>query len=133
MLAYEKDCPAGVIYLSSAEEGEEGYLSESFCAALYGDGAPPKEWASVREFAIFQSATPSPTELAVFRAAGRAEAEEIAEMCTRRLSVLRHFYRGTDGEVYASGGRVAILGHFVVMAVSSDAALAVGEAEAALR
>ena len=133
MLAFEKDCPAGTVYLASAGEGETGYFSESFCAALYGDGEVPAEWASVVDFAIFQSASPSPAELAVFRAIGRAEAEEVAEMCVRRLSVLRRFYRGTDLESYTSGGRVVILGRYVVMAVSSDAETAVEEARAALR
>lgn len=133
MLSYERDCPAGVIYHTGAGEGEAGYFSDSLCAAFYGDGEAPPEWASVAEFAIFQSTAATPTELAVFRTSSRAEAKEVAEMCTRRLWVLRRFYAGSEYEAYAFGGSVTVFGKYVVSVVSSDVETAVDEARAALR
>ena len=128
MLARERDCPVGTVYLSSAEEGTEGYLSQRLCAALYGDGGVPPEWSAVEDCAIFLTAREHPVELAVFRAASRDAAGAIAELCVRRLSTLRRYWRGSDYEGYTASAQVVILGRYVVMAVSSDARGAVEEA-----
>ena len=133
ILSVEVDCPVGTVYHSAAAEGEEGYFSSSLCATLYGDGDLPAEWASVEDFAIFLSATESPTELAVFLTPTRADAEEVAELCVERLGVLQRYYRGSDLEAYAAGGRVVVLGRYVVMVISSDSDAALSEARAVLK
>jgi hypothetical protein len=133
MLARERDCPAGTVYLAFAEEGSAGELSDGLCAALYGEGTVPAEWAAVEDFALFLTARDHPAELAVFRAASRDGAEEIAELCVRRLTALRRYRRGSEYEAYTEGAQVVILGRYVVMAVSADAEGAVEEARAELR
>ena len=133
LLLCEADCPSGRIYQSTAEEGEAGYFSESLCAALYGDGAVPEGWGAVEEFAIFLTATGAPAEVAVFRAASGMGAEEIARFCTRRLTHLVRYYRGSDHEVYTAGGRVVICGRYVVMCVLKNAGSAVDEARRMLK
>lgn len=132
MLSCEEGCPAGEIYTRSAEEGEEGYLSESLCSALYGDGRIPAEWALVSDYAIFLTAAEHPFELAVFRCNSSDGTEEVAELCARRLAVLRNYWRGSDCEAYTSGGRVVILGNYVLMLVSSNAEAALEEARTAI-
>ena len=133
LLLCEADCPSGRIYQSTAEEGESGYFSESLCAALYGDGAVPEGWGAVEEFAIFLTAAGAPAEVAVFRAASGMGAEEIAGFCTRRLALLLRYYRGSENEGYAAGGRVVILGRYVVMCVLKNAGSAVEEARRMLK
>ena len=133
LLLYEADCPSGRIYHGTAEEGEAGYFSESLCAALYGDGAVPEGWGAVEEFAIFLTAAGAPAEVAVFRAASGMGAEEIADFCTRRLTLLLRYYRGSDDEVYAAGGRVVICGRYVILCVLRNAGSAVEEARRMLK
>ena len=128
MLACEECLPTGVIYFPEAEEGEDGYMTEALCAVLYGDGVMPREWSFVSDFAIYLSAMEHPFELAVFRCDSWDGAEEIAEVCMRRLVVLRNYWRGSDYEAYTSGGRVVTLGCYVLMMVSSDAELFLSEA-----
>ena len=133
MLASEEDISAGEIYSSDAEEGERGYLSDSLCVALYGDGEMPPEWTFVSDFAIYLAASEHPFELSVFRCDSSDGAEEVSELCSRRLRVLRNHFRGSDYEIYTSGGRVVILGSYVLMLVSSDAEGALSEAREAIR
>ena len=133
MLSYEPDCPVGTVYTSLSGEGEAGYFTPSLCIALYGDGAVPKEWESVEEFSIFLTATEHPVELAVFRSLSSADAEEVAELCARRLSVLRRFRRGTEYELYTARAQIAVFGRYVVMAVSADPEVAVEEARRVIR
>lgn len=128
MLACEESPPTGVIYFPEAGEGEDGYMSEALCSALYGEGVMPKKWDLVSDFAIYLSAMEHPFELAVFRCDSWDGAEEIAELCMRRLVVLRNYWRGSDYEAYTSGGRVVTLGRYVLMMVSSDAELLLSEA-----
>lgn len=132
MLACEEHLPAGNIYHYGAEEGEAGYLSESLCVALYGDGDVPAEWEFVSDFAIYLSASEHPFEVAVFRCDLGDGTEEVSELCTRRLAVLRNHFRGSDYEAYTSGGRVVILGSYVLMIVSSDAEISLSEARDAV-
>lgn len=128
MLACEESLPTGVIYFPEAGEGESGFMTEALCAALYGDGVMPREWDLVSDFAIYLSAMEHPFELAVFRCDSWEGAEEIAELCMRRLVVLRNYWRGSDYEDYPSGGRVVTLGRYVLMIVSPDAELFLSEA-----
>ena len=132
ILMREEHCPSGTVYSASAGEGEKGYFSESLCTALYGDEAPPVEWSLIADYAIFLTAAEHPTELAVFRCRSVADAEEVARLCSRRLTLLRQYWRGSEYESYPLGGRVVILGSYVVMAVCSDSLRAVGEARNAL-
>lgn len=132
MLACERDCPAGTIYSTAAEEGESGYLSEALCAALYGNGAVPSEWMLVESASIFLSAA-HPAELAVFRCGSLRDAEILSKLCARRLAVLRGYFQGSEYEAYTAGGRVVILDNCVLMVVSSDADRAIAEARAVLR
>ena len=87
----------------------------------------------MEEFAIFLTAAGAPAEVAVFRAASGMGAEEIAGFCTRRLALLLRYYRGSENEGYAAGGRVVILGRYVVMCVLKNAGSAVEEARRMLK
>ena len=133
MLSFEGDCPHGVLYDSSVEEGTHGYFSESLCAALYGDGKMPTEWEYVEEFAVFLSTSERPLELTVFVAVSHDGAERLAALCARRLAVLRRYYRGTDFEPYTASARIVMLGRYVVMAVSADAEGAIDVVRRGLR
>ena len=128
MLSFEVGCPYGVLYDVSVAEGAEGYVSDSLCAALYGDGAVPAEWEYVEDFSAFLSTGEQPVELAVFLAVSSDGAELLAALCARRLTVLRAYYRGTEYEAYTGSARIVVFGRFVVMAVSSDAEAAIDAA-----
>ena len=89
------DLPNGKVYLTSAEEGEGGYLSPELADSLYGEGAQNK-LALVKDYAIYISSFAAPCEIAVFICYSSSDAIKIEQMCRQRADVLLVAHRETD-------------------------------------
>ncbi len=93
VLAYaEESESAGVVYSSLAKEGEDGYISPSLRAALFGDGELPADFAL-----LIHSRLDTVTELGVFLVENDDEGLQVCELLSERLLLLRTLARG-DGE-----------------------------------
>ena len=118
--------PDGVIRLTSSPEDSPNRLTATFFSALYGEAArglmeegtdavPP-----VQDAALYLSVSPYPCELGVFRCADGDTAREVEALCLGRLDTLARGFAGSGYEDAASGGRVAVSGNWVVVAVCED-------------
>ena len=118
--------PDGVIRLTSAPLDSPSLLTETFFSALYGEAARgllaegENQAPLVQDAALYLSAAPYPCELGVFRCADGEGAAEMADLCLGRLDTLsRGFAGGAYGEV-AKGGRVAVVGNWVLLVLCED-------------
>ena len=118
--------PDGMIRLTAAPAESPHALTETFFSALYGeaargllgegsDAAPP-----VQDFALFLAVSLYPCELGVFRCADETTAGEVAALCRGRLDTLAKGFAGSEYAVIASGGRVAVSGNWVILALCED-------------
>ena len=132
--------PDGIIRLTAAPSDSPSHLAETFFAALYGeaargmlgdgatDGPPvgppygPPYGPPIQDGAIYLSVSPYPWELGVFRCADGDTAREVAALCRGRLDTLRRGFAGGEYEEAASGGRVAVKGNWVLLALCEDPA-----------
>ncbi len=83
------DLPAVLVFYSGAHEYEEGYLSEDMLITLYGDGQEVLGYEGVEECALFIAKGQDMTEFAIFKCYTYASTEKVAEMCRRRLEILK--------------------------------------------
>lgn len=113
--------PAGQVYLASAEAHEVSYLSDGMICDLYGNGELPWQLSLVQDYGIFLSSAQHPCEFAAFLCYSRSDTDQVATMCHARLDALRAHYNGTDFASYTQNARVAVVGRYVLLMVSSDA------------
>ncbi len=116
MLEFKKEYKVGgVLYYSSASEGEQGYVYDGFFEALYGDGV-----GSVSDFAlILLSQGDTVGECAVFLAYSEYDAVLISDMCYRRISFLASLGISQNTE-FLDGAFVLRRGEYVVMCALED-------------
>ena len=113
--------PTGQLYLSRAEAHEATYLSDGMISTLYGNGELPWQLSLVEDYGIFLSSAQHPCEFAVFVCYSRSDTDQVATMCHARLDALRAHYTGTPFASYTQNARVAVVGRYVLLIVSSDA------------
>ena len=113
--------PPGQIYLASAEAHEAAYLSDDMISDLYGNGELPWQLSLVEDYGIFLSSAQHPCEFAAFLCYSRSDTDQVATMCHARLDALRAHYKGTDFASYTQNARVAVIGRYVLLLISSDA------------
>ena len=122
--------PDGITRLTAAPAESPHRLTETFFSALYGEAArgllgdgtaatPP-----VQDAALYLSVSPYPCELGVFRCADEDTARAVMALCRGRLDTLAQGYAGSEWEGIASGGRVAVRGRYVLLALCEDPAAA---------
>ena len=121
--------PAGQMYLSSAAEESQAYLSPDLMAALYGEGELPWQLSLVEDYGIFLSTAQHPCEFAVFRTYARSDTDELAALCCARLDDLRVHYKDTPYAAYVQDARVVVMGKYVLLLISSDPTHALHAAE----
>ena len=122
--------PDGIIRLTAAPSDSPSHLAETFFAALYGEAGRgmlgreategPPRGAPIQDGALYLSVSPCPWELGVFRCADGDTAREVAALCRGRLDTLRRGFAGSEYAAVASGGRVAVVGNWVFLAVCED-------------
>lgn len=97
------ETPAGALYRSGAERGQEDYLSASDFDLLYGEGSAEEYGPLVREYSLYLSSFAEPFEVAVFRCYEKSDADRVGGMLLRRSDRLKVFLREigryeTEGE-----------------------------------
>ena len=128
MTASAQPVPDGLTYIRSADPTAPDHLTDTLFSALFGEaarglltsdpdegGAPP-----IGDAALFLSLAPYPCELAVFRCSDLRTAATVASLCRSRLDTVAAGYRGTEWADMAAGGRVAVEGCYVLLAVAED-------------
>ena len=124
--------PAGQIYLSGADQTQASYLSPEMIATLYGQGEPPWQLSLIKDYGIFLSTAQHPCEFAVFLCYSHSDTDQVAAMCQARLNALCIHYKDTSYQAYTQNARVAIMGKYVLLLISSDAEHALDVARRAL-
>ncbi len=109
------DLPDGNVYLSSATEGSENFLSASVIKSLYHDGADEYEFSMIEEYAIYISSFAKPSEIAVYKCYSRSDANLIASMCLKRIEKLSIMLAGTAFSEIPLRADIDIKGHFVIV------------------
>ena len=117
----EVGLPPGQIYLASAQPHQAAYLSDDMIASLYGNGELPWQLSLVEDYGIFLSTAQHPCEFAAFLCYSRSDTDLVAAMCHERLDLLRVHYKNTQYASYTQGARVAVVGRYVLLLISSDA------------
>lgn len=113
--------PPGQIHLASAEAHEDAYLSDDMICDLYGNGELPWQLSLVQDYGIFLSSAQHPCEFAAFLCYSHSDTDRVATMCHARLDALRAHYTDTDFASYTQNARVAVVGKYVLLIISSDA------------
>ena len=121
LIEAEIGLPPGNMYLSHAETHEAAYLSDDMICDLYGNGELPWQLSLVEDYGIFLSSAQHPCEFAVFVCYSRSDTDQVATMCHARLDALRAHYKGTPFASYTQNARVAVVGRYVLLLISSDA------------
>ncbi len=112
--------PAGKLYLASAAQDEEAYLSPELISAMYAGGELPWQLSLCEDYGIFVSSAQHPCEFAVFLCYSRSDTDLLSAMCQVRLDALRAHYKDTAYAHYTDSARVAVVGRYVLLLVSSD-------------
>ncbi len=115
----EKPSPAGRLFILSALEEEDGYIEEDLLAATFGDGILPPELEYVEDAAFF-FAFQHPCEFSVFLCNTSVDTDAVAQMCLRRLSYLKSYWKDRDEATYVQHASVTVRGRWVILCVSSD-------------
>ena len=117
--------PAGKLYLSEAEEWEEGYISDELCAALFGEEQLLLNEGDGLKFCIWLGESrETAAEFAIFVCGSRSEAERISELCLLRIGRLGSPTYGTADNSAADSAFVTVSGKAVVYAAMPDRASA---------
>ncbi|MBQ4111179.1 MAG: hypothetical protein IJD38_00115 [Clostridia bacterium] len=118
--------PDGVIRLTAAPSDSPDCLTGTFLAALYGPsahgllGEGGEQTPAVMDVALFLSMTAYPCELAVFLCADGDTARAVAMLCQSRLDTVARGHKESPWAALAAGGRVAIRGNYVLLALCED-------------
>ena len=112
------DLPDGSVYLSSAEEGSQKFLSVSMINSLYHDDASKYEFSLIEEYAIYISNFAKPCEIAVYKCYSSSDTDLIATMCLRRIEKLRAMLAGTSFCEIIDSADVEVKGHFVIVTMT---------------
>ena len=109
--------PAGKIYHSKANHGEDAFISEHLLSALYGNGKMPEVCDGWIEYSFFLSHL-HPCEFAVIYCNSHNNATDTAKLLCKRISSIKS--AKADSEGILQNARVIILHNYVLLIISSD-------------
>ena len=109
------DLPDGNVYLKSADEGSECFLSPMIISALYGEGAVSYEFSLIEDFAVYLSSFKTPCEVAVYKCYSASDTDLIASMCLSRIENLKIILAETSFSETLSNATVSVSGKFVIV------------------
>ena len=120
LIKNEVSLPSGRVYLSTAPEGSDFYVSDSLLSALYGGGSTPIESKLWIEYSIFLSTTAHPCEFAVFLCTDTNGASDTAKMLCRRLDILKSAWLDSEYSAYVESAEITVLKNYCIFTISSD-------------
>ena len=113
--------PAGKLFVSTANEWDEEYLSDEIIYSMYTDTRGVCYYDLVAESAIYLCSSPDVfCEFAVFICRDNTDTQAVAKMCHARIDMARELRNLVNTE-YSESARVEIFGNVVVMSVLPDA------------
>ena len=116
----EISLPAGKIYWSGAEKGEDDYLSASLLNALLGSGMTATLRESWLDIALFLSLGESPSEFAVILCRDRDSAIDTAKLLNLRLSAVKATKKAPEYKEMTENAKVTVIGNYALLIISSD-------------
>ena len=125
IIAAEIGLPAGRVYSSKADEGEDEYLPDSLVKVLYGNGSRPVMADGWLDIALFLPSSSHPCEIAVFLCNSEDTATDTARMLLRRLDTLRTAKGDNELVSYFDTATVTVMRNYVLLLISSDVESAV--------
>lgn len=125
IIAAEIGLPAGRVYSSKADEGEDEYLPDSLVNVLYGNGSRPVMADGWLDIALFLPSSSHPCEIAVFLCNSEDTATDTARMLLRRLDTLRTANGDSELVSYFDTATVTVMRNYVLFLISSDVESAV--------
>lgn len=127
MLSACKNPPFGILYSQKSTKGSPDYLSDSLAATLYGNGNLPPVITSTNDFSVRVSSSQIGFELAVISCQRRQDAEEIAELCQRRIDTIQALWNSgfsfspqTKVTDEFPPSKILIYRNYVIMALSDN-------------
>lgn len=120
LVAEAERLPDGEIYLSSAEEGDVGYLSDALVERMYGEAAESLLDVS-REIALFLPSFSQPAELVAVRCDSVTDAHRAEEILRERRDFLAVAFVGTEWESLARSAAVTREGRYVFFLMAENA------------
>ena len=116
----EISLPAGKIYWSGVEEGEDGYLSASLLNALLGSNMTDSLSESWLDIALFLSLGESPSEFAVILCRDRDSAIDTAKLLNLRLSSVKATKKSPEYKEMTENAKVTVVGNYALLIISTD-------------
>lgn len=120
----EVGLPAGSIYSTISGEGDDGHMSPSLIATLYGDGSTPKVSEGWIECSAFIPLSNHPCEFSVIYCSSYDVAENTAALLSRRLLLLQKAKCGGEYDFELDSAKVIIFKNYAILIISSDSAAA---------
>ena len=123
LTAIEIGLPAGKIYSATAREGEEGYISDSLLASLFGGGEKITLFEGWLDYAFFLPSGNHPCEIVVILCDTPTTAKDTARLLSRRLNTLRSANKASanaERTQYLENAAVMINRNYVLLIISSD-------------
>lgn len=119
MVSVLPSLPSGTVYRSSAQEGDEDFMSGSLAKAMYGEGAD-KMFSTVEEYSVYLSSFAEPYEIAVFKCYSRTDAHGVLAMCLTRRDILQISLRGSAFYELCDDIRIISRGRYVIMCLTDS-------------
>ncbi len=116
----KNELSVGKLYLLTAKEWEDGYLSGELFSSLYS--VPPQddasaEMARIEDCAVYLSSSLDAfCEIGIFLCYSNTDTAQIAKMCQRRISLVSSA-KGYTGASDLKNARVEIKGRYVIYSV----------------
>ena len=124
LTSHEVGLPAGSIYSTASGKGDDGYMSSSLIASLYGDGSIPKVCEGWIECSAFIPLSSHPCEFSVIYCSSYDVAEDTATLLSKRLLLLKKAKIGGEYDFELDHAKVIIFKNYAILIISSDSAAA---------
>ncbi len=116
------ELPAGHVRILGTPEYDPHYLPISLLRIMLASSEHFEEENKISELALFLSDTEELCEIAVFCADSSSSAEDIAELCIKRVNMLKSSPSlSKENKEIAKNSRIILHGRYLLYAVSENA------------
>ena len=116
------DLPAGHVRILGAPEYDPHYLPISLLRVMLASSEQFEEEDKISELALFLSETEELCEIAIFCADSSSSAEDLAELCAKRVNMLKSSPSlSKKNKEIAENSKIVLSGRYLLYAVSESA------------
>lgn len=112
--------PAGKIYSSTADEGEEGYIPDSLLSSLFGEGKHISLFDGWIDCAFFMPSSAHPCEIVAILCDTPVTADDTARLLYRRLNTVKTVKSEEKYANYIDNAEVNVCHNYVLLIISAD-------------